>query len=220
MNKDVTSFEKKRNFILQQLSEFSSSPPTLVAVTKRQPDELVDAALYAGLRHFGENRLQEAQKRWSKRRPKYKDLSLHFIGPLQTNKVEEVVTQFDVIQTLDRPKLAKAIASAIVRTNRQPDLLIQVNTGEESQKSGIYPNEFPDFHHYCVTELNLSIRGLMCLPPFDEPPAPHFALIAKLAEQFDLKIKSMGMSKDYEVATQLGATHIRIGTGLFGERLN
>lgn len=219
MSLETLNFEDKRAIILQQLNSISSILPTIVAVTKKQPDNRVDAALVAGHRVFGENRIQEATQRWANRRRKFNDLKLHFIGPLQTNKVDAAVSLFDVIESLDRPKLALALSKALQKSSRMPSLLIQVNTGEEIQKSGISPTELPDFYHYCKEDLNLPVQGLMCIPPANQPPAPHFALISKLADRFNLKMKSMGMSNDFEIATQLGATHIRIGTGLFGSRL-
>lgn len=220
MSLETSDFDHKRGAIIHQLRACCPIEPTIVAVTKRQPDSLVETALQAGHRVFGENRLQEAQQRWTKRRNMFDDLELHFIGPLQTNKVEAVVSLFDVIQTLDRPKLARALAKAIHKTHRKPVLFIQVNTGEENQKSGVSPKEFPEFHQYCTEELKLTIDGIMCIPPADEPPAPHFALINKLSDRFNLKYRSMGMSNEYEIAAQLGATHVRIGTGLFGSRLD
>lgn len=219
MSLETLNFEDKRAIILQQLNSISSTLPTIVAVTKKQPDNRVDSALVAGHRVFGENRIQEATQRWANRRRKFNDLKLHFIGPLQTNKVDAAVSLFDVIESLDRPKLALALSKALQKSSRTPSLLIQVNTGEEIQKSGISPTELSDFYHYCKDDLNLPVRGLMCIPPANQPPAPHFALISKLADRFNLEMKSMGMSNDFEIATQLGATHIRIGTGLFGSRL-
>ena len=218
MSLETSDFDQRRGAIIHQLRACCPIEPTIVAVTKRQPDSLVESALLSGHRVFGENRLQEAQQRWTNRRKLFDDLELHFIGPLQTNKVEAVVSLFDVIQTLDRPKLARALANAIQKTGRKPILFIQVNTGEETQKSGVAPKEFPEFYRYCSEELKLAIDGLMCIPPAHDPPAPHFALIEKLSTRFDLKYKSMGMSNDYEIAAQLGATHVRIGTGLFGSR--
>lgn len=220
MNLEPSNFTEKRKAIIQQLSTTCTKAPTIVAVTKRQPERLVESALLAGHRVFGENRIQEAQHRWATRRPLYHDLELHFIGPLQTNKVEAAVSLFDVIQSLDRPKLAQALSKTIQTSNRKPKLFIQVNTGEELQKSGIAPKEFPEFYQYCREELKLPLQGLMCIPPADDPPAPHFALINKLANRFGLRFRSMGMSSDYEIAAQLGATHVRIGTGLFGPRIN
>lgn len=219
MNRETSNFIEKRYAIVQQLSATCNNVPTIVAVTKRQPDRLVKAALLAGHRVFGENRLQEAQQRWINRRTLYHDLELHFIGPLQTNKVEAVVSLFDVIQSLDRPKLALALSKTLQTSNRKPKLYIQVNTGEELQKSGIAPKEFSDFFHYCHDELKLPLHGIMCIPPADAPPAPHFALISKLADRFGLRNRSMGMSSDFEIAAQIGATHVRIGTGLFGTRI-
>jgi len=192
---------------------------TLVAVSKVQPDEKIEEALAAGQRVFGENRVQEAQKRWAHRRAAYNDLKLHLIGPLQTNKAEDAVELFDVIETLDREKLARALATATKKQNRFLPCLIQVNTGDEEQKSGIHPLQLPAFLEFCRHDCGLNITGLMCIPPADDPPAFHFALLKKLAEENDLPYLSMGMSGDYDRAISLGATHIRIGTGVFGARI-
>jgi len=190
----------------------------LVAVAKTHPPEDILQALEAGHRVFGENRVQEAAAKWPSLKARYPDVQLHLIGPLQTNKVKDAVALFDVIETVDREKLARALAAEMERQNRRPDCYIQVNTGEEPQKAGIPPAEADDFIEFCRNELGLPIRGLMCIPPVDEPPAPHFALLAEIAERHDLPILSMGMSGDYEVAIGLGATHVRVGTAIFGER--
>ena len=192
----------------------------LVAVSKKQPDSRIDEALAAGQRVFGENRVQEAQGRWAERRLSgaYPDLKLHLIGPLQTNKVKEAVTLFDVIEAVDREKLARALAKEMARQGRDLPCFIQVNTGEEAQKSGILPSELAAFYDVCYGECGLDIRGLMCIPPVDEPPALHFALLEKLATALGLKSLSMGMSADFEKAIPLGATSIRVGTGVFGDR--
>ena len=190
----------------------------LVAVSKMQPPERVAAALGAGHRLFGENRIQEAQARWTGRRADHPDLTLHLIGPLQTNKVKDAVALFDMIETVDRPKLAHALAAEMARTGRRPDCLIQVNTGEEAQKAGVVPDALFDLLTLCRDELGLPVRGLMCIPPVDEPPALHFALLAELAERRGLDALSMGMSGDFEAAIRHGATLVRVGTALFGER--
>lgn len=190
----------------------------LVAVSKKQPEERIDAALNAGHRVFGENRVQEAEERWQKRREQYPDLELHLIGPLQTNKVKQAVALFDVIETIDRPKLAKAIADELERTGEKRECYIQVNTGEEEQKSGVLPNEFPALLKLCQDELKLPITGVMCIPPQDEESSLHFALLKKMANENGLPNVSMGMSSDYIDAVALGATHVRVGTGIFGER--
>ncbi|MCI5060108.1 MAG: YggS family pyridoxal phosphate-dependent enzyme [Alphaproteobacteria bacterium] len=189
----------------------------LIAVSKKQPQERIDAALKAGHRIFGENRVQEAVERWITRKKQYPDLELHLIGPLQTNKVKEAVALFDVIQTIDRSKLVDALAKEMSKQGKKPRCFIQVNTGEEEQKSGISPRDLPKLLAYCE-KAGLEITGLMCIPPSDEPSALHFALLKKLAGEHNLPGLSMGMSNDFEKAIALGATYVRIGTALFGTR--
>jgi PLP dependent protein len=191
----------------------------LVAVSKTQSQEAIRAALAFGQRLFGENRVQEAQAHWSDLRLEYPDLELHLIGPLQTNKVRDAVSLFDCIQTVDREKLASELAREMKAQNKILPCFIQVNTGLEEQKAGIAPDALTDFVSYCKKDYDLDIRGLMCIPPVDEPPALHFALLKKLARENDLRELSMGMSADYERAIALGATYVRIGSALFGERL-
>lgn len=191
---------------------------TLVAVSKVQPPERIDAALAAGQRVFGENRVQEAEQRWQTRRPQHPDLRLHLIGPLQTNKVKDAVALFDVIEVVDREKLARKLAGEMAAQGRRPDCLIQVNTGEEDQKAGCAPSEVDALVALCREELGLPLTGLMCIPPVDTPVAPHFAFLAELADRHGLPVRSMGMSGDFEVAIHQGATHVRIGTGVFGSR--
>lgn len=191
--------------------------PTLVAVSKGQPGKKVETALKAGHRVFGENRVQEAEGKWGDLRPEFSDIELHLIGPLQTNKVKNAVALFDVIQTLDRPKLAKALAKEFERSGKTPGLFIQVNTGAEPQKAGILPEDLEGFYKECQG-LGLTIMGLMCIPPVGEQPAMHFALLKKLAGELDLDQLSMGMSGDFEIAAGLGATHVRVGTAIFGPR--
>ena len=193
-------------------------PITLVAVSKRQPDTRIDAALAAGQRVFGENRVQEAQGRWVPRRDQHADLTLHLIGPLQTNKAADAVALFDVIEVVDRPKLAKALGDEMIRQNRQLECYIQVNTGKEAQKSGIAPEDADDFIAYCRDEVGLNITGLMCIPPIDEEAAMHFALLQTTAKRNHLSILSMGMSDDFEEAIAFGATAVRIGSAIFGAR--
>lgn len=190
----------------------------LVAVSKTQPDEKIDEILTTGHLLFGENRVQEAITRWAERRSQHPNLKLHLIGPLQTNKVKEAVALFDVIETLDRPKLANALAAEMKKQNKNLPCFIQVNTGEEDQKAGITPQDLPEFLKYC-RNLGLNIIGLMCIPPVDEPPALHFAFLKKLADENGLQDLSMGMSSDFERAIPLGATYIRVGTAIFGERV-
>ena len=193
-------------------------PITLVAVSKRQSDDRIDAALAAGQSVFGENRVQEAQGRWMPRRDRHADLTLHLIGPLQTNKVADAVALFDVIEVVDRPKLAKALGNEMIRQNRQLECYIQVNTGKEAQKSGIAPEDADDFIAYCRDEARLNITGLMCIPPVDEEAAMHFALLQTIAKRNDLSILSMGMSDDFEEAIAFGATAVRLGSAVFGAR--
>lgn len=189
----------------------------IVAVSKKQPQEKIIDALEAGHRLFGENRVQEAQAHWGDLRKKYPDLRLHLIGPLQTNKVKEAVALFDVIETIDREKLAQALANEIKKQGKDIKCLIQVNTGDEEQKSGVTPEGLPELLKICE-ECGLHVAGLMCIPPLDDPPALHFALLKKLARENNLKELGMGMSGDYEKAVALGATYIRLGTAIFGER--
>jgi pyridoxal phosphate enzyme (YggS family) len=195
-----------------------ASAVTLVAVSKLQPDDHIEAALAAGQRVFGENRVQEAQARWGARRPQYLDLRLRLVGPLQSNKAEDAVALFDAIDSLDRPKLAAALAAAISKLGRAPDILIQVNTGEEPQKAGIVPADADAFIRAAREEYGLPVRGLMCIPPVDEEPAMHFALLAKIAARNGLAELSMGMSDDFETAIRFGATQVRVGAALFGQR--
>ena len=193
-------------------------PVTLVAVSKRQPDDRIDAALTAGQRVFGENRVQEANGRWAHRRDFYADLKLHLIGPLQTNKVSDAVALFDVIEVVDRPKLAKALSVEMTRQNRQLECYIQVNTGKEEQKSGIAPEEADDFIVYCRDQEKLKITGLMCIPPVYEEASMHFALLKTIAERNRIFTLSMGMSDDFETAIAFGANSVRIGSAIFGQR--
>jgi hypothetical protein len=188
---------------------------TLTAVSKLQPESRVAAVLAAGQRVFGENRVQEALARWKHRRG---EIELRLIGPLQTNKAREAVGFFDVIETLDRPKLAETLAREAMRAGRCPRLYVEINTGEEPQKAGVAPAAADAFIARCRGEFGLTLEGLMCIPPADEPPGPHFALTAKLAARNGLAKLSMGMSADFETAIRFGATSVRIGTALFGER--
>ena len=198
--------------------ERAPSEVTLVAVSKAQPDQRVLAALAAGQRVFGENYMQEARARWPALREHHPDLQLHMIGPVQTNKVPDVVELFDVIETLDRPKLARALAREMARQGRRPACFIQVNTGEEPQKAGVRPGDADALIKECRDELGLPVIGLMVIPPEDEEPSLHFALLAKIARRNGLARLSMGMSADYEIAVQFGATHVRVGSAIFGER--
>lgn len=192
---------------------------TLTAVSKQQPDDRVEAMLATGQRVFGENRVQEAQTRWAERRARYPDLQLRLIGPLQSNKAADAVALFNVIESLDRPKLAAALADEAQKQGKSPEILIQVNTGEEPQKAGVAPLEADAFIKSARETYGLPIAGLMCIPPVDEEPAMHFALLAKIAARNGLPVVSMGMSDDFETAIRFGATHVRVGSALFGTRV-
>ncbi len=190
----------------------------LIAVSKRQPDELVRDVLGDGHRLFGENTVQEAQGKWPGFRTDFPDAKVHLIGPLQSNKTRAAIELFDAIHSVDRKKLARRIADIAQELGRCPALFIQVNTGEEPQKAGILPADLDGFVATCRDSFDLSIAGLMCIPPVDEEPALHFALLAKFAERNGLSGLSMGMSADFESAIALGATHVRVGSAIFGER--
>ncbi|HEX3952404.1 MAG TPA: YggS family pyridoxal phosphate-dependent enzyme [Stellaceae bacterium] len=196
----------------------SADAVTLVAVSKTNPGSAVLAALEAGQRIFGENRVQEALGKFPGLRRDFPDLELHLIGPLQTNKVKEAVAHFDVIETVDRPRLAEALAREMESSGRRPSCLIEVNTGEEAQKAGIAPAEADDFIRDCRDRLGLPVTGLMCIPPSHEEPALHFALLREIARRNGLETLSMGMSADFETAIRFGATHVRVGTAIFGAR--
>ena len=190
----------------------------LVAVTKTFGPEAIEPALAAGHRLFGENRVQEAKAKWPALRQSYPDIELHLIGSLQSNKAREAVALFDAIHTVDRPKIAQAIAAEMAKQGRQPKLFIEVNTGEEPQKAGVMPKETAGLLRLCREDLKLEIAGLMCIPPADEEAAIHFAFLAKLARELGLKELSMGMSADFESAIAFGATYVRVGSEIFGAR--
>jgi pyridoxal phosphate enzyme (YggS family) len=192
---------------------------TLVAVSKTHGEDVILPVLDAGHRVFGENRVQEAKEKWPALKARFPDIALHLIGPLQTNKAREAVELFDAIHSLDRPKLAYVLKTECARTGRSPTMFIQVNTGEEPQKAGVAPDDAAGFIALCRDELQLPVKGLMCIPPADENPAPHFALLAKIAQANDLPWRSMGMSGDFETAIKFGATHVRVGSAIFGERV-
>ncbi|HTK35975.1 MAG TPA: YggS family pyridoxal phosphate-dependent enzyme [Caulobacteraceae bacterium] len=194
-----------------------SGDVTLVAVSKQQPEERILAMLAAGQTVFGENRVQEAQGRWAER-PGREGLELRLIGPLQTNKAREAVALFDVIETLDRERLARTLADLAAETGRHPRLFVQVNTGEEPQKAGVAPAEADDFIASVRGTYGLAVEGLMCIPPAEEAPGPHFALLAVIAARNGVMRLSMGMSGDYETAVRFGATSVRVGSALFGGR--
>lgn len=189
----------------------------LIAISKVQPNERVEAVLEQGHRVFGENRVQEAQGKWPDFKARFEGVELHLVGPLQTNKARAALELFDVIHSLDRPKLAQTLARLAHETGSCPDLFIQVNTGEEPQKAGILPTDADAFITDCRA-MDLPVTGLMCIPPVEEEPALHFALLAKIAERNGLTGLSMGMSGDFETAIALGATHVRVGSAIFGQR--
>jgi len=191
---------------------------TLVAVSKTHPAATVRQALVAGHRVFGENRVQEAEAKYPELREEFPNLALHLIGPLQSNKVRDALSIFDVIESVDRPRLAQVLAKEMDHSGRRRPCLIEVNTGEEPQKAGILPAEADGFVIECRDRLGLPVIGLMCVPPIDEEPALHFALLREIARRNELEVLSMGMSADYEKAIRFGATHVRVGTAIFGAR--
>jgi hypothetical protein len=191
---------------------------TLVAVSKTHDADAISSAIAAGQRVFGENRVQEAQAKYPALKAAHPDLMLHLIGPLQSNKAKEAVALFDVIETVDRPKLADALAREMERAGRRPRCFIQVNTGEEPQKAGVLPAAADAFVAECRERWRLPVVGLMCIPPLDQEPSPHFALLREIARRHGLPELSMGMSADYEIAIRLGATYVRVGTAIFGGR--
>lgn len=190
----------------------------LVAVSKTHPAEAIVPVIAAGQRRFGENKVQEAQAKWPALKAAHPDIELHLLGPLQSNKTADAVALFDVIQSVDREKIAREIAKEIARQGRSPKLYVQVNTGAEPQKAGIAPEETAAFVRLCRDELGLVIDGLMCIPPVEDNPGPHFALLAKIARDCGVASLSMGMSGDYETAVAFGATEVRVGTAIFGAR--
>ncbi|UIJ94982.1 YggS family pyridoxal phosphate-dependent enzyme [Sinorhizobium meliloti] len=216
--------EERLNEVLSRIraSEKSANRPenavSLVAVSKTFDAETIRPVIEAGQRVFGENRVQEAQAKWPALKRETPDIELHLIGPLQSNKAADAVALFDVIETIDREKIARAVAAEMKRQGRDIRLYVQVNTGLEPQKAGIAPEDAAAFVALCRDELALNIEGLMCIPPFDENPGPHFALIAKLAGQCGLSRLSMGMSGDFETAIAFGATGVRVGSAIFGAR--
>jgi len=191
---------------------------TLVAVSKTFEAGAIRPVLVAGQRVFGENRVQEAKAKWPALREEFAGVELHLVGPLQSNKAKEAVALFDVIHTVDRPRIAAALADEIAKQGRRPRLFVEVNTGAEPQKAGVLPEDADAFIAECREKHGLAIEGLMCIPPFDEAPAPHFALTAKIAKRNGLALLSMGMSADFASAIAFGATHVRVGTAIFGER--
>ena len=215
----VAALREVQAGIARAASDYDRDPAsiTLVAVSKLFPAEEIAPVLAAGQRVFGENYVQEANAKWPALRERYPDVELHLIGPLQSNKAKEAVALFDVIESLDRPSLAEALAKEIAKQGKAPRLLVQVNTGEEPQKGGVLPADLDAFLDLCRTR-NLVIEGLMCIPPAEDPPSPHFALLNSMAAKHGLRTLSMGMSADYDPAIQLGATHVRVGSAIFGTR--
>ena len=218
---NAMSLEDIKKRIHQTEVNFSRSvgETKLIAVSKVQPNNRIKSVLDQGHRIFGENRIQEAQSKWPAFKEKYEDVELHIIGPLQTNKTRAAMELADSIHTVDRPKLAKTIARIAQELGRCPKLFVQVNTGDEQQKSGVLPNETESFVKECLG-MDLPVKGLMCIPPINEEASLHFALLKKISENCGLKYLSMGMSDDFEKAISFGATHIRVGSAIFGERAN
>ena len=221
----MSKIEENINIISNEIqlahknSNFAKFPiPKLVAVSKQQDDYKILEALKMGQRVFGENRVQEAHQRWSQKTQTFKNLELRLIGPLQTNKVKQALELFDIIETIDREKLAKQISEKSNNQIKTKNFYIQINTGNEFQKSGIEPLEADNFIEFCIKDLKLPIIGLMCIPPLDEEPCMHFALLKKIADRNNLKELSMGMSSDYKEAIKFGATSVRIGSLIFGDR--
>lgn len=213
----LTDIQGRFDAALQEAGR-ADEDAVLIAVSKVQPLERVDAVLAEGHRVYGENRVQEAQGRWPDFLERYDGIELHLIGPLQTNKARAAVEMFDAIHTVDRPKLAKTLARLADERGKSPEVFIQVNTGEEPQKAGCLPNDVDGFVAQ-VREMGLPLMGLMCIPPIEEEASLHFALLAKMAERNGLSGLSMGMSADFEKAISFGATHVRVGSAIFGERI-
>ncbi|KRE13805.1 alanine racemase [Bosea sp. Root483D1] len=220
MSDVVARLQETRDAIARAARDFGRKPDTvtLVAVSKTKPVEMIVPVLSAGQVDFGENYVQEAKEKWPALQERFPSARLHMIGPLQSNKARDAVALFDVIHSLDRESLAKELAREIERAGKAPELIVQVNTGTEPQKGGVLPAEADAFLELCQTRYGLTIAGLMCIPPAEDQPSPHFALLAKIAKRNGLAILSMGMSADYEAAIQLGATHVRVGSAIFGAR--
>jgi pyridoxal phosphate enzyme (YggS family) len=211
---------KVRDQIARACAEARRDPTavTLVAISKTFDADTIEPVIAAGQRVFGENRVQEAKAKWPALKQRHGGIELHLVGSLQSNKAKEAVALFDAIHSVDRPSLAEALAKEIARQGRTPTLFVEVNTGAEPQKAGVLPEETDAFLKACRERYGLTIAGLMCLPPAHEPPAPHFALTAKIARRNGLSLLSMGMSADFPLAIEFGATHVRVGTAIFGER--
>ncbi|ARN82200.1 YggS family pyridoxal phosphate-dependent enzyme [Methylocystis bryophila] len=216
----VDRWNEARSRIDRAARESGRDPKTvtLVCVTKTFPSDAIVPLLEAGQRVFGENRVQEAKEKWPDLKARYPGVELHLLGPLQSNKVKEAIETFDVIQSLDREKIARALSVELAKSNKPMRFLVQVNTGAEPQKSGVLVEEADAFIALCRDELGLPVQGLMCVPPVDEQASPHFALLSTIAARNGLSVLSMGMSADFEQAVELGATHVRVGSAIMGER--
>jgi len=215
-----TPLTKVRDQIARACADARRDPAsvTLVAISKTFGAKAIEPVIAAGQRVFGENRVQEAKAKWPPLKERHGGIELHLVGALQSNKAKDAVALFDAIHSLDRPSLAEALAKEISKQGRRPTLFVEINTGGEPQKSGVLPEETDAFVKACRERYGLQIAGLMCLPPADEPPAPHFALTAKIARRNNLALLSMGMSADFPIAIAFGATHVRVGTAIFGKR--
>jgi pyridoxal phosphate enzyme (YggS family) len=215
-----TPLVEVRNEIARACAEAHRDPATvtLVAISKTFGAAAIAPVIAAGQRVFGENRVQEAKAKWPALRERHPDIELHLVGPLQSNKTKDAVALFDAIHSVDRPSLAEALAKEFARQTRRPTLFVEINTGAEPQKAGVLPEDTDAFLKTCRESYGLDIAGLMCIPPADEPAAPHFALTAKIAHRNGLKLLSMGMSADFPLAIAFGATHVRVGTAIFGAR--
>jgi pyridoxal phosphate enzyme (YggS family) len=217
----VVRLDAVRAAIRRAASDCDRNPSgiCLVAISKTIPVEGIEPVIAAGQRVFGENYVQEARGKWPGLRERWSDLEIHLVGPLQSNKAREAVALFDVVQSLDRPSLAEALAKEIDRAGRSPRLFVQVNTGDEPQKGGVPTAQADAFIDACRSRWGLAVDGLMCIPPAEDPPSPHFALLGEIARRHGLTSLSMGMSADFEAAIQLGATHVRVGSAIFGTRV-
>jgi len=216
----TTGLDRVRAEIARACRDASRDPAevTLIAVSKTFPPEAIEPVIAAGQRVFGENRVQEAKAKWPALMDKHQGVALHLIGPLQSNKAKEAVALFDAIHSVDRPSLCEALAKEIGKQGRSPLLFVEINTGAEPQKAGVLPQDADAFLAACRERYKLIVSGLMCIPPLEEAPGPHFALTAKIAKRNGLKLLSMGMSADFATAIQLGATHVRVGSAIFGTR--
>ena len=212
--------EHVRDRIARACSDAGRDPAsvTLIAVSKTFAAEQIEPVIAVGQHVFGENRVQEAKAKWPALTAKHAGIELHLIGPLQSNKTKEAVALFDAIHSVDRPRLCEVLAKEMIRQKRSPLLFVEINTGAEPQKAGVLPQEADEFLKQCRDRYGLTVSGLMCIPPLEDAPGPHFALTAKIARRNGLKLLSMGMSADYTTAIMLGATHVRVGSAIFGER--